>query len=102
MFPHNGKSSGQCQRCGIKLQALTRGRPKRFCSARCKQASFREFRNTRSDRSQEESSAGPAPPLRLSDGQTANYVDVLGGHHRGDLDDDLRRLILAVEIGNAA
>ena len=90
-----------CAHCGVTLQPSSR-RPRRFCSARCRQASFREFRNSRGDQSSDPASAAPALPLRLSDGQTVNYVDVLGGHHRGHLDDDLRRLILAVEIGSAA
>ena len=30
------------------------------------------------------------------------YIDIIGGHHRGEVDGELRRKIILAEIGGAA
>ena len=97
------QSQAHCEHCGAALpHAAVRRRPRRFCSARCKQASFREFRNTQGN-----GPSDPASPLQgtsaaLSARLDLPHVDVLGGHHRGAVDSDLRLRIILAEIGGAA
>jgi len=89
-----------CAQCGEVLQP-SRFKPRKFCSASCKKRAYRIVKGRRHLEAWNPASplcgasARPLARVRVN----LPHTDVLGGHHAGSLDPDLRRSILAIEIG---
>jgi len=90
-----------CQQCGAPLlHAAVRGRPKKFCSNRCRQAEFR-YRRHLGAREPASPPYGASTPLLERVRANLPYIDIVGGNRRGSIDPDLRRAILRAEVESA-
>ena len=89
-----------CIRCNASLHADTHGRPKKYCSNKCRQSDFRNRRHLGAQNPASPLHGAPAPLLARVRANLP-HADVLGGHHRGAVDPSLRHLILIIEIEGA-